>query len=329
MSDFRDASGRWRPTTFFSHKVESVRAFDILNERGGIAVEFHAVKGGRPSLDLEGGQSIALSVWLTRSTSGFVTRPVVEADVVTIRFITNGRMVRRYRSRDEVVGEGFATFSAFEDLRSAEASAGFSTLSATITRSTLLARHRLLEAAPETQLPHFEPIVPIDTVAMRSLYQGVSRIQQHLKLIDQDHDLFFPLFEEIVAYQVLSNWPRRGDFAGPRNCDAPAACVRRAVDYIDAHLGEPIRLADVSQAAGVSVRVLQHALKRELGTTPFGFILTRRLERVRDELQQDTNRDLTIAQLARRWGFVHMSDFASRYRKAFGCAPSETRRSSQ
>ena len=88
------------------------------------------------------------------------------------------------------------------------------------------------------------------------------------------------------------------------------------MEYIDACLGEPLKLADVAAAADVSVRTLQHACKHQLGTTPLGFIIEMSLQRVEADLSCSANADQSIADVVRRWGFVHVSDFTPRYRQA-------------
>mgnify|MGYP002654135811 CR=1 FL=1 len=41
-------------------------------------------------------------------------------------------------------------------------------------------------------------------------------------------------------------------------------------------------------------------------------------------LQDDAS--LSVAEIARSWGFVHMGDFGQRYRRQYGRTPTETRR---
>lgn len=316
----------WRPQSFFSHHLHSERAFDLLNEHGGIAVDFHALRKTSPHLSVEGGQSRAMSLWLTQSTTGFLTVPKLEADLFTIRFVTRGWMIRRNRNGEHLGHPGTAMFVAFEDMRNEEASARFAAISGTINRAALLASHRALDDADDEACPEFEPVTPVETLPMRSFLSCFQRLHRRLRQVDPAQDLFFPLFEEIVSYQLLSCWPRRP--GAPRR-DRPAVSspgLRAAMEYIDAHLGKPLRLVDVAAAAGVGVRTLQHAFKRELGMTPLAFIIERRMQRVHADLASPDNADRSVADVARRWGFVHMGDFAQRYRRRFGCTPTETRR---
>ncbi|AWN49364.1 hypothetical protein DK419_25945 [Methylobacterium terrae] len=161
---------------------------------------------------------------------------------------------------------------------------------------------------------------------MQSFLLCFRRLHRRLQQVDPGHDLFFTLFEEIVSYQLLSCWPRRQPAPESYSLKASSAQLRDAMAFIDAHLAQPLRLADIAAAAGVSVRTLQNSFKRELGTTPLGFIVERRLQRVHGDLRSHADADRSIADVARRWGFVHISDFTQRYRKRFGCTPTDTRR---
>ncbi|MBB5764855.1 helix-turn-helix transcriptional regulator [Methylorubrum rhodesianum] len=326
LSEIRGSNAIWRPQRFFAHRLQSAREFEHLNDGGGLAVDFYPVSRGAPQVRVEGGQSRTMSLWHTQSATGFLTVPTLEADLFTIRFVTSGQMIRRNWRGEHAAMQGYATFSALEDMRNGEASAGFSAISSTIARTSLLASYHALERKLDRPLPVLEPLTSIDTLGMRALLLSLEQMQIRLRDVRTSEDLFFPLLEEIVSYQLLSVWPRAPAAELPSAGNLAAAHVRSAIDYIEAHLATPLRLADVAAAAGVSVRMLQMSFKRELSMTPVEFIIERRLQHVHRDLCRESHRDTSIAELGRRWGFAHMSDFAQRYRRRFGCAPSDTRR---
>jgi AraC-like DNA-binding protein len=99
--------------------------------------------------------------------------------------------------------------------------------------------------------------------------------------------------------------------------------VARAEDFIRAHPELPITVEDLADASGVSVRALYEGFRRFRATTPMGLLRAVRLERVRDELQS-APRTQTIANVAFKWGIVHLGRFAAEYRERFGELPSET-----
>ncbi|MGI6870873.1 AraC family transcriptional regulator [Amycolatopsis sp. 3B14] len=98
-----------------------------------------------------------------------------------------------------------------------------------------------------------------------------------------------------------------------------ARAVRQAVEFIRSHPEKHISAASLARAAGVSVRSLQESFRQELNLSPMQYLRMVRLDRVHDDLV--AARDLAGAKvmpIATRWGFTHMSRFATAYRKRFG-----------
>ncbi len=107
----------------------------------------------------------------------------------------------------------------------------------------------------------------------------------------------------------------------------PPAVVRRAAAFIEAHADQPVTLADIAAAAGVTGRALQAAFRRYYDNTPVGYLRQARLERAYTELQNaDPATGVTVAAVARRWGWTSPSQFTAAYRRRFGEAPSRTLR---
>jgi AraC-like DNA-binding protein len=135
--------------------------------------------------------------------------------------------------------------------------------------------------------------------------------------------------EELVLSSLLlghhSNYwdrlRRAGDVpAGPRY-------VRRALEYARAHLDGPLTVADVAEAAGVSVRTLQAGFQKHLDGSPTSYIRDLRLDRAHAELLEgDPYAGPQVTDVALRWGFSHFGRFAALYRRRFGERPSETLR---
>lgn len=103
--------------------------------------------------------------------------------------------------------------------------------------------------------------------------------------------------------------------------------TRAAKDFIEMHLAEPITVADIAAAAGVSERTLQAAFQSELSTTPTAYVRTRRLERAHADLADAAATDMvSVTTIAARWGFGHLGRFAAEYKARFGESPSQTLR---
>jgi AraC-like DNA-binding protein len=129
-------------------------------------------------------------------------------------------------------------------------------------------------------------------------------------------------WQEAALLELLMAWPhswQRLLVAG-----APArGAVDRALDFIHADPGAAVTLQDIAQAAGVGIRALNRGFEKRLGTTPMRYLVRCRLERARAELLDGAG---SVTEIAYRWGFGNLGDFAGRYRELFGERPSETRR---
>ena len=107
--------------------------------------------------------------------------------------------------------------------------------------------------------------------------------------------------------------------------DGHPATVRRAVAFVDENAHRDITAADIAAAANVTIRAVQLAFRRHLGTTPMGYLRRARLDRARQELVLASPGDgLTVTAVAYRWGFLSSSRFAAAYRQAYGVTPSQT-----
>ena len=104
--------------------------------------------------------------------------------------------------------------------------------------------------------------------------------------------------------------------------------VRRAEEYIHAHAGEQVSIADVAEHAGVSISALYSGFKNFRDTSPAALLKSIRLQRVRAELLEGASRDETVTGVAMRWGFTHLGHFTAAYKHKFGEAPSQTLRRS-
>lgn len=103
--------------------------------------------------------------------------------------------------------------------------------------------------------------------------------------------------------------------------------VRLSIDFIERNLSQPISLHDIAHNTHMSARSIQQGFREELGTTPMAYVRERRLERVRAELADAVPNDgVTVTDIAERWGFSHLGNFAVTYRKRFGESPSQTLR---
>ncbi|NEA02851.1 AraC family transcriptional regulator, partial [Streptomyces sp. SID10116] len=101
--------------------------------------------------------------------------------------------------------------------------------------------------------------------------------------------------------------------------------VRRLHAYVDANLRDRnLTPATVAEAQHISIRYL-HKLFEGRGSTVGRWIQHRRLEEARRELARPARDDITVAAVARRWGFASATHFSRSFRAAYGMSPSAWR----
>ena len=99
--------------------------------------------------------------------------------------------------------------------------------------------------------------------------------------------------------------------------------LEKAINLVNEQAAIPLTIAELCGAVGVSWRTLDYAFKEHFGISPKRYLMAVRLNAVRKELSSMPSR-VTVASVASRWGFWHMSQFAKEYKKFFGELPSET-----
>ena len=102
--------------------------------------------------------------------------------------------------------------------------------------------------------------------------------------------------------------------------------LRRAKDYIHAHLDRPLSLAEIARQACVSPRTLELVFKRHGEASPLAYARRQRLQAAHAALRAVARegRSASVTDVALAHGFVHMGRFSAQYRAQFGCLPSQT-----
>ncbi|WP_174718446.1 helix-turn-helix domain-containing protein [Azoarcus sp. DN11] len=134
------------------------------------------------------------------------------------------------------------------------------------------------------------------------------------------------LEQAIYASIIAAITPREDTPRPAAPCRARQLIVDRAREYMRSHIDEPITVADLCTELRVSRRTLQYSFQDILNLNPVSFLRALRLNGVRRELKNADPASRQIADIAARWGFWHLSHFASDYRAMFGELPSETLR---
>lgn len=129
------------------------------------------------------------------------------------------------------------------------------------------------------------------------------------------------LILSLVLRGIRHNYQERLD--NRRRFSVVPAYVRRAEDFMHANAAAPIRMEQVANAAGCSVRTLGAVFRRFRDTAPLAALHVIRLEQVQAELSHGATSG-SVAEVARRYGFTNPGRLTAAYRRRFGEAPLET-----
>lgn len=102
----------------------------------------------------------------------------------------------------------------------------------------------------------------------------------------------------------------------------PPHLLRRAQDYMDAHLATALTLDDVARQIGISPRHFARAFRQSVGVPPHQWLLRRRIDAARELLAAG---DSPLAEVAVQCGFADQSHFTSTFRRATGTTPGRYR----
>jgi AraC-like DNA-binding protein len=92
----------------------------------------------------------------------------------------------------------------------------------------------------------------------------------------------------------------------------------RARDLADRSYAEPLEVADLARAAGLSPAHFSREFRRAFGVTPHGYVLTRRLERAAALLR---NTDHSVARICAEVGLSSLGSFTTSFTRTYGRSP--------
>ena len=102
----------------------------------------------------------------------------------------------------------------------------------------------------------------------------------------------------------------------------PARHLLRARDLADARYSEPLEIADLAKAAGLSPAHFSREFRRTFGESPHQYLLTRRLERAASLLRFT---DRSVADICFSVGLQSVGSFTTSFTRTYGLSPTAYR----
>lgn len=98
--------------------------------------------------------------------------------------------------------------------------------------------------------------------------------------------------------------------------------INAALDFIDAHLTDEIKLADIAAHINLSVYHFSRLFKMKVGHSPYHYILTARIDRAKTLLKSTS---VSVKEIARQVGFNSETNFISTFSNRVGIPPQRFR----
>ncbi|WNJ93206.1 AraC family transcriptional regulator [Bosea sp. 685] len=174
---------------------------------------------------------------------------------------------------------------------------------------------RLLRAALGDEaraLPFISAAVSSDPRLVRAIARGLRAIDAPLAA-DEAEDIVLGLAEALLALDPSAARP-----VGSRHAQAASERVRR---FLDAQRERVVTSGELEAVAGLDRFALARHFRASFGTSPYNYLVMRRLDRARAMLRSG----LEIADVAAACGFADQSHLTRQFRRAFGVTPGRWR----
>lgn len=99
--------------------------------------------------------------------------------------------------------------------------------------------------------------------------------------------------------------------------------LRRALDYIESALEQPLGIEEIANVAGLSPVYFARAFREQTGVPPHQYVLERRVARAKTLLSTS---DLPLVDVALCTGFSSQSHFSTAFKRLVGTTPGDYRR---
>jgi AraC-like DNA-binding protein len=149
-------------------------------------------------------------------------------------------------------------------------------------------------------------------------------LQSSLKQLDSDRDAAAELIAKACALlEGADSAPVGPEQAQPVHGGLAAWQIRRISTYIDGHLNDRVRVAELAAMARLGPSHFRRAFKKCFGVSPHTYLTQRRIKRAQDLM---VTTDASICEIALAVGFSDQAHLTTRFHRTVGTTPHAWRR---
>ncbi len=102
--------------------------------------------------------------------------------------------------------------------------------------------------------------------------------------------------------------------------------IEKSIQYILAHIAEPLSIADLARVANLSPYYFSHSFKKQTGFSPMDYVINTRISRAKEMLLLTT---LPISEIAFKVGYSNSGSLINLFVQRVGISPKNYRKSHQ
>lgn len=177
--------------------------------------------------------------------------------------------------------------------------------------------HRAAETAADVDPDRIE-LIPRLSKADPLVEQVGQAIVTELREGASDAQLYAEQAAEMLAVHLLRNHCSIEAEVKTFTGGVPPARLQRVKDYVEAHLSDDIRLAQLAEEAEMSRYHFSRQFKKSVGQSPTQYVIDRRIEEGKGLLEET---DWLISRIALEVGYASQSSFTTQFKRRVGATP--------
>lgn len=156
-----------------------------------------------------------------------------------------------------------------------------------------------------------------DETDLRIEHIGLA-LQEELRLGAPNGRVYGEALATALAAHLLQEHSSRSQVVRDFDGGLPESALRRLSEYVGDNLHRNLTLSELAGVEHLSTYHFSRMFKRSTGSSPYRYVIQRRIERAKELL---SGTDLTVTEVAHAVGFSHQGHLAYHTRRLLGVPP--------